>query len=212
MVGPSSSHTAGACRLGLLARALLDEEPRWANLALHGSFAATGVGHATDRALAAGVLGFPPDDERLKDALKLAVEQNVPIEIEAVDLGETVHPNSVRIQLRGDRNAVTMIGSSIGGGAVIATEIDGYPADVRGQLETLVLWHSDTPGFLARVVSVCACVELNIASVRTSRRERGEQALTTLEVDGRFADDVLSVLRRGQGVKRLAHLTTLPGF
>ncbi len=212
MVGPSSSHTAGACRLGLLARALLDEEPRWANLALHGSFAATGVGHATDRALVAGVLGFPPDDERLKDAIQLAPGHGLAVEIESVDLGDMVHPNSVRIQLRGDTNTVEMVGSSVGGGAVIATHIDEYPTDVRGQLETLVLWHTDTPGFLARVVSVCACVELNIASVRTSRRERGEKALTTLEVDGHFAPDVLSVLRRGQGVVRLAHLMTLPGF
>lgn len=212
MIGPSSSHTAGACRLGLLAREILDESPVQAVLGLHGSFASTGVGHATDRALVCGLLGWAPDDERLKDALQLAPEQGLAVEFEAVDLGDGAHPNSVHIALRGETRSITMVGSSVGGGAVIATQIDGYLTDVRGQLETLVFWHEDMPGFLARVVSVCACVSLNIAAVRTSRRERGQQALTTLEIDGVFAEDVLSVLRRAYGVRRLAHLPVLPGF
>ena len=212
MVGPSSSHTAGACRLGLLARALLGETPKRAVLGLHGSFAATGIGHATDRALVAGVLGWPPDDERLKDALLLAEQADLEFQIGAVDLGEEAHPNSVRIELRGQVRAVVMEGVSIGGGSVLATRIDGYATDVRGQLEALVLWHEDTSGFLARVVSACACVDLNIATVRTSRRERGEYALTTLEFDGQLQDDIVSVLSRARGVRRLAHLPVLPGF
>ena len=212
MVGPSSSHTAGACRLGLLARYLLGEVPQRAVVALHGSFAATGIGHATDRALIAGVLGWPPDDERLKDALDLAQTNGLQFEIGALNLGETAHPNSARIELRGQTRAVSMEGASIGGGSVIATQIDGYAAEVRGQLETLILWHHDTPGFLARVVSACACVDLNIATVRTSRRERGENALTTLEFDGDLQADILSVVGRARGVERLAHLPILPGF
>ena len=212
MVGPSSSHTAGACRLGLMARALLGEVPRSATLELHGSFAATGVGHATDRALVAGLLGFKPDDERLKDALTLAAEHGLDFEFKSVDLGDKVHPNSVRIELRGASNSVGMIGSSVGGGAIVVVQIDEYSTQISGALETLVLWHSDTSGFLARVVSVCGCVELNIASVRTSRQQRGQEALTTLEVDGVFQSDILSVLRRSQGVRRLAHLPKITGF
>ncbi len=212
MVGPSSSHTAGACRIGLLARWLLDETPLTASIGLHGSFAATGFGHATDRALVAGVLGWAPDDERLKDALILAPQFGLQVGFEEVDLGDETHPNSAQLVLQGRDRAVTLIGSSVGGGSVIATRIDNYPTDVRGQLETLILWHEDTPGFLARVVSVCASVGLNIAAVRTSRRQRGREALTTLEIDGTFAPDILSVLGRGQGVKRLAHLPVLPGF
>lgn len=212
MVGPSSSHTAGACRLGLLARGLLGETPHRALLGLHGSFAATGIGHATDRALIAGVLGWAPDDERLKDALILAQNNGLEFEIGALDLGETAHPNSARIALWGAQRSVEMQGASVGGGSVIATQIDGYLSEVRGQLETLVLWHHDTPGFLARVVSACACVDLNIATVRTSRRERGENALTTLEFDGDLQADILSVIGRARGVERLAHLPVLPGF
>jgi L-serine dehydratase len=160
----------------------------------------------------AGILGWSPDDERLKDSIQEASASGVQIEVGAVDLGEEVHPNSVWIELQGPNHSVAMEGSSVGGGSVVVTKIDGYPAEVRGQLETLVLWHGDTPGFLAGIVSVCACVGLNIATVRTSRRQRGEWALTTMEFDGSLAPDVLSVIGRGHGVHRLAHLTILPGF
>ena len=122
------------------------------------------------------------------------------------------HPNSVRIELWGETRSVVMEGASVGGGSVIATKIDDYATEVRGQLETLVLWHHDTSGFLARVVSACACVDLNIATVRTSRRERGENALTTMEFDGDLQADILSVIGRAHGVMRLAHLPVLPGF
>jgi len=195
-----------------MARALLSEIPHSAILELHGSFAATGVGHATDRALVAGLLEFKPDDERLKDALKLATAANLTLEFKSVDLGDKVHPNSVRIQLSGASNSVQMTGSSVGGGAVVLVQIDQYPTQISGALETLVIWHSDTSGFLARVVSVCACVDLNIASVRTSRQSRGQEALTTIEVDGAFQADILSVLRRSQGVLRLVHLPKISGF
>ncbi|RYG62711.1 L-serine ammonia-lyase, iron-sulfur-dependent, subunit beta [bacterium] len=212
MVGPSSSHTAGACRLGLLAKGMLGEPPVVGRIGLHGSLAATGIGHATDRAVVAGVLGWAPDDERLKGSLQAAQDLGVQIDLGMVDLGEEVHPNSVWIELQGENNSVVMEGSSVGGGSVVVTKIDGYPTEVRGQLETLILWHSDTTGFLAGVVSVCACVGLNIATVRTSRRQRGDVALTIMEFDGLLASDLLSVLKRGHGVRRLAHLAVLPGF
>jgi L-serine dehydratase len=212
MVGPSSSHTAGACRIGLMARQILAEAPRRAVIGLHGSFAATGQGHATDRALIAGVLGLAPDDERLKDSPALAVESDLEVVFEDVDLGEQMHPNSVRLALQGDNFATRVTGSSVGGGAIVIVQIDEYSVDIRGTLETAVMWHLDTPGFLGRIATVCACVELNIASMRTSRHERGESALTTLEVDGRFDADLLSVLRRSKGMQRLVHIPVLPGF
>ncbi len=212
MVGPSSSHTAGACRIGLMARHLLGEAPQRALIGLHGSFAATGEGHATDRALVAGVLGFAPDDERLKDALQIAQAQNVEIEWGEVDLGENAHPNSALVELHGVENSIRVIASSIGGGAIRVNHIGEYSVEISGQLETIVLWHQDTSGYLGRVASVCACVDLNIATARTSRHERGEEALTVMEADGKFDDDVLSVLSRNKGTKRLVHLPVLPGF
>ena len=195
-----------------MARWVLGTEPVRATVGLHGSFAATGIGHATDRALVCGLLGWGPDDERLKDALTLAPQHGLDVKFETVDLGEEVHPNSAHIVLEGRERQISMLGSSVGGGAIVTTRIDDYPTEIRGQLETLVMWHEDTPGFLARIVSVCACVDMNIASVRTSRRGRGQESLTTLEVDGSFAADVLSVLRRGHGVRLMAHLPVLPGF
>ena len=212
MVGPSSSHTAGACRIGLMARRLLDEAPREVSIGLHGSFAATGEGHATDRALVAGVLGLAPDDERLKDSFELVRAAKIRVEIDEVDLGEGIHPNTARLELRGEEHSVCIVASSIGGGTIRVVQINEYAVDVSGQLETIVAWHGDTPGFLGRIATICACVELNIASARTTRHERGEEALTVIEVDGKFQDDVLSVLRRSKGVLRLVHLPVLPGF
>lgn len=212
MVGPSSSHTAGACRIGLLGRWLLGESPQRAKIGLHGSFAATGQGHGTDRALVAGLLGFHPDDERLKDALVLAAPAGVAVDFETIDLGEQAHPNSVRLALVGESRSIDVVAASVGGGSVRVTQVDESEVDIRGQLETIVMWHQDSPGFLGRVATVCACVGLNIASARTSRLVRGQEALTAIEVDGRCEEDILSVLRRSQDTQRLVHLPILPGF
>lgn len=212
MVGPSSSHTAGACRIGLMARRLLGCEPHEARIGLHGSFAATGKGHATDRALVAGVLGLPPDDERLKNSFDLAAQRGLEFSFEEIDLGEGAHPNSARLELRGDEYSVCVVAASIGGGAIRVVQINEYSVELAGQLEAIALWHLDSPGLLGRVATVCACVELNIAAARTSRHEKGEEALTVIEVDGRFESDVLSVLGRSMGIARLVHLPPLPGF
>ncbi|HEX8550036.1 MAG TPA: L-serine ammonia-lyase, iron-sulfur-dependent subunit beta [Abditibacteriaceae bacterium] len=212
MVGPSSSHTAGACRIGLMARRLLGEAPREVVIGLHGSFAATGEGHATDRALVAGILGLAPDDEQLRISFDLARAAKVRIEIDEVDLGENAHPNSVCIEAKGSETSICVIASSTGGGAIRVTQINQFGVELSGQLESIVAWHGDTPGFLGRIAAVCACVELNIATARTSRHERGEEALTVIEVDGKFDDDLLSILRRSKGTTRLVHLPILPGF
>src|SRR5690606_14011945 len=127
MVGPSSSHTAGACRIGLMARRLLNEEPVRALIGLHGSFAATGQGHGTDRALVAGILAYAPDDERLKAALDLAPQQGVQIAFEGIDLGDEVHPNTAQIQIFGETRSVVVTGASVGGGAIVVTRIDEHP-------------------------------------------------------------------------------------
>src|SRR5829696_1610366 len=129
MVGPSSSHTAGACRLGLLARGLVGGTPQSALLELHGSFARTGEGHGTDKALVGGLLGFRPDDERLRTALEIAEKEGLDYRFEKTTIAEDAHPNTVRISLtRGDREAV-MVGASLGAGRVLVSEIDGYPVE-----------------------------------------------------------------------------------
>src|SRR5579862_9241696 len=116
MVGPSSSHTAGACRIGLLARGLVGGTPDRASIELHGSFARTGEGHGTDKAIVAGLMGFRPDDERIRTALEIAEKDGLDYSFDKTTLGEEAHPNTVRMTLdRGDRTTV-MTGSSLGAG------------------------------------------------------------------------------------------------
>lgn len=212
MVGPSSSHTAGACRIGWAARQLLGESPLHAKLLLHGSFAATGAGHGTQEALAAGLLGLSPDDERIKDALAMAKNAGLHLKFDEIDLGPQAHPNSATIHLLGEHYRLSISASSIGGGSIVVVEIDGQPAEIRGTLETLVLWHRDTPGFLARITAVLACADINVASIRTSRLDRGASAVTAVEIDGTLGSEVPALLKRTPAVARLAIMPVLPGF
>jgi L-serine dehydratase len=185
MVGPSSSHTAGACRLGLLARCLVGGTPENARVELHGSFARTGEGHGTDKAIVGGLMGFRPDDERIRDALTIAEREGLDFKFEKTTLGEDaeVHPNTVRITVeRGDRKAV-MIGSSLGAGRVLVTEIDGYPVEVTGSYNTIVLVAEDVPGSVARIAAILAEDGINIATLRLTRKERGGDAFMVIEVD-----------------------------
>lgn len=210
MVGPSSSHTAGAVRLGLVARALLGSAPVATQIELHGSFATTGIGHATDRALVAGLLGFSTDDERIKDALAHAATANLPVSLSAVDLGETAHPNTARLHLRAaDGTALQVIGASVGGGAIEITQVDGFAVGFNAELPTLVCWHLDQSGFLARITALLACVDANIATLRTSRARRSSEAITTVELDVLPPEDVLGVMARISGLRTLRVIAPL---
>jgi L-serine dehydratase len=190
MVGPSSSHTAGACRLGLLARCLVGGTPQSARIELHGSFARTGEGHGTDKAIVAGLMGFRPDDERIRNALEIAEREGLRYGFEKTRLGEEedVHPNSVRITVeRGERRSV-MLGSSLGAGRVLVTRIDGFPVEVSGSYHTIVLVAEDVRGSIARIATILADRGLNIATLRLTRKERGGDAFMVIEID-EAADD-----------------------
>ena len=185
MVGPSSSHTAGACRIGLLARCLVGGTPEMARIQLHGSFARTGEGHGTDKAIVAGLMGFAPDDDRIRTALEIAEREGLDYKFEKTTLGEEadVHPNPTRITIqRGDRSA-TMVGSSLGAGRVLVTEIDGYPVEVTGNYNTVVLVAEDVKGSVARIATLLAEDNINIATLRLTRKARGGDAFMVIEVD-----------------------------
>ena len=197
MVGPSSSHTAGACRLGLLARCLVGGTPERARIELHGSFARTGEGHGTDKAIVGGLMGFRPDDERIRDALGIAEREGLDYKFEKTTLGEEneIHPNTVRITVeRGDRSSV-MVGSSLGAGRVLVTEIDGYPVEVTGNYNTIVLVAEDVPGSVARIATVLSDDGINIATLRLSRKQRGGEAFMVIEVDEQPDENVRSDIR-----------------
>lgn len=185
MVGPSSSHTAGACRLGLLARGLVGGTPQRARVELHGSFARTGEGHGTDKAIVGGLMGFRTDDQRIRDALQIAEREGLAYAFEKTTLGadDKIHPNSVRITIeRGDRRAV-MLGSSLGAGRILVTEIDGFPVEVTGSFHTIVLVAEDVRGSIARIAGILAEDGLNIATLRLTRKERGGDAFMVIELD-----------------------------
>ena len=185
MVGPSSSHTAGACRLGLIARCLVGGTPQRARIELHGSFARTGEGHGTDKAIAGGLMGFRPDDERIRHALEIADREALRYAFEKTKLGEEehVHPNSVRITVeRGDRKAV-MLGSSLGAGRILVSQIDGFPVEVHGSYHTIVLVAEDVKGSVARIATILADDGCNLATMRLTRKERGGDAFMVIELD-----------------------------
>ena len=204
MIGPSSSHTAGAVRLGLVARAFCGGVPERAKIELHGSFAATGAGHATDRGVVAGLLGMATDDERLKDSFTIAEAQGMKVEFSVIDLGEDAHPNTARITLFvNGTQEVTLTGASVGGGSIRILSVDGFETDFSGELDLIAVHHVDKPGFLARVTTLLSCVEANIATIHTARQSRGTAALTRIEVDGPPPPEVLAVMRRIPGVSKV---------
>jgi len=203
MVGPSSSHTAGACRLGLLARGLVGGTPQRALVELHGSFARTGEGHGTDKAIVGGLMGFRPDDERLRDALDIMEREGLAYSFEKTKLGEEgeTHPNTVRITLeRGDRRAV-MIGSSLGAGRILVSEVDGFPVEVHGNYHTIVLVAEDIKGSIANIARLLADDGVNIATLRLTRKERGGEAFMVIEVDEEPGPEVRDHIRSLPWVK-----------
>jgi len=182
MIGPSSSHTAGAVRLGALARAIFGAEPHEARVGLHGSFASTGRGHGTDLALVAGLLGMRPDDVRIPEALAIAADRGIVVEFHEADLGE-VHPNTAEFELQGDGRSMVIRGSSLGGGDVVVSAIDGFEVEANGDLPLLIVEHTDQPGEIAAVTGVLAASGTNIAEMRVSREKRGARALMLIETD-----------------------------
>lgn len=183
MVGPSSSHTAGACRLGLIARALIGGTPHTAKVELHGSFARTGTGHGTDRAIAGGLMGYQPDDVRLRDSLEAAERAGLAITFENTKLRGDHHPNSTRITVTREGRNVVMIGSSIGAGRIVVTAIDGFPVDITGTYTTLVVVAHDEPGIVAKLATALAEESVNVATMRVSRRQKGGDAIHIYELD-----------------------------
>jgi L-serine dehydratase len=199
MVGPSSSHTAGACRLGLMARAILGGVPDRARIALHGSFAATGEGHGTHRAMVGGLIGIVPDDLRLRIAYDEAKNAGLDWEFSEVDLGDDAHPNTAMLELeRGtgdDVERVKIRGASIGGGRIEITEVDDFPVSLTGAYHTLVALARDEPGTIMTITGLLAAEHINLATMRVDRTGRHKDALMTIEADAPIPDHILDELR-----------------
>jgi L-serine dehydratase len=211
MVGPSSSHTAGACRLGLLARGLVGGTPHSALMELHGSYARTGEGHGTDKALVAGLLGFRPDDERIRTALQIAEQEGLDYRFEKTTLSDTAHPNTVRMTIELGDIKSTLTGSSLGAGRVLVTEIDGYPVEVTGNFHTLTLVAEDRKGSIARITGILAEHDINIATLKLTRKQKGGDAFMVIECDEPPGEKVKNEIRALDWVRWARRLDRVSG-
>lgn len=206
MVGPSSSHTAGAVRIGLIARRLLGGQPATAKITLSGSFAATGTGHGTDRALVAGLLGMKPDDIRIPDSFALAVEQGLAFTFDKIELKEA-HPNTGILQLStaGGRE-LEVQASSLGGGRIMVNKLDGINVNFNGDSPTLIVHNLDQPGHVAEVTSMLSHKSVNIATMQLYRNHRGGYAVMVIETDQDIPAEALRWLSRLEGVIKVTYL------
>lgn len=206
MVGPSSSHTAGAVRIGLIARRLLGGQPATAKITLSGSFAATGTGHGTDRALVAGLLGMKPDDIRIPDSFALAVEQELAFTFDKTELKEA-HPNTAILQLStaGGRE-LEVQASSLGGGRIMVNKLDGINVNFNGDSPTLIVHNLDQPGHVAEVTSMLSHKSVNIATMQLYRNHRGGYAVMVIETDQDIPAEALRWLSRLEGVIKVTYL------
>ncbi len=191
MVGPSSSHTAGAVKLGNIARRVCTDKIYKVDFYLHGSFAETGQGHGTNRALLGGILGMNTADKRIRDSFEYAREADITFAFHTVDLGD-VHPNTVKIVMScADGSGGELIGSSIGGGEVRVSSINNTHIEFSGQYPTIITVHQDKPGIVAKVSSIFANHAVNIAFLKVFRQLRGSEASMVIETDQEVTQPML---------------------
>lgn len=206
MVGPSSSHTAGAVRIGLIARRLLGGQPASARITLSGSFAATGAGHGTDRALVAGLLGMKPDDIRIPDSFALAKAQGLSFTFDKTELKDA-HPNTAILQLTtANSRELEVQASSLGGGRIMVNKLDGINVNFNGESPTLIVHNMDQPGHVAEVTSMLSHKSVNIATMQLYRNYRGGYAVMVIETDQDIPTEAIEWLAHLEGVIKVTYL------
>ncbi len=203
MIGPSSSHTAGAARLGKVARAVAGDDVVKVVFYLHGSFAKTYKGHGTDRALVAGILGMEPSDKRLRDSLNIAREKGLEFSFAEVDLGD-VHPNTVKFDMvtkSGERREV--VGSSIGGGSIKISEVNGNKVEFTGDYPTLIIAQKDVPGVVSKVTTLLYGEGINIAFMSVFRKQKGHGANMVFELDHGIDEETIKKIKEIEHISRV---------
>ena len=206
MVGPSSSHTAGAARIGLITRMLLGAEPVRARIGLYGSFQKTYRGHGTDKALVGGLLGMAVDDERLRESLRYAADAGMEYSFYNAE-ARGAHPNTVILDVDGaDGRHLCVQAASVGGGEIVVQSINGLEAGFNGHENTLVITQRDTKGMIAQISSVLSASALNIATMRVFRRSAGGEAMVVIELDGEADQPLLDCLTAMPGIYHVAYV------
>ena len=205
MVGPSSSHTAGAVRIGFVSRKLMGEPVQSVKLLLYGSFLATGKGHGTDRALIGGLLGMLPDDERVPFAFEEADRAGMAFEFGEANLKEA-HPNSVVLQMVGKSGReLEVIAASLGGGRMKICQLDGMEANFCAEYPTLIVQNLDQPGCVAKVTTMLSDIGINIATLQLYRDSRGGDAVMVVECDREVPADSIQWLEGQSGIERVTY-------
>lgn len=205
MVGPSSSHTAGAVKIGYVSRKLLGEPLKEVRILLYGSFLATGRGHGTDRAIVAGLLGMLPDDDRVPYSMEEAEKQNVKVTFGEATLKEA-HPNSVVLQMKGKSGReLEVVAASLGGGRIKICMIDGLDANFTAEHPTLIVHNLDQPGHVAEVTSMLSHKAINIATMQLYRDGRGGNAVMILECDKEIPREAIKWLEHLEGVNKVTY-------
>ncbi len=203
MIGPSSSHTAGAAKIGYVTRKLLGERPVEAEIMLHGSFSATGSGHGTDRAIVAGLLGYKPDDERLPNSFVEAKQAGLAFEL-THGVIRNAHPNTAKIHVFGESGKeLEVVGASVGGGRIQICEIDGICTNFSGEYNTIIVHNTDAPGHVAQVTTVLAQKNVNIASMQLYRNMQGGYAVMIIECDDVIPENMLAWLKDLDGIIKI---------
>ncbi len=205
MVGPSSSHTAGAVKIGFVSRRLMGCDIRRAEILFYGSFRTTGRGHGTNLAVVAGLLGMHPDDDRIPHSLEYAKRAGMEVEFGNVELKDA-HPNSVLLRLTGvDGKKLSIVGESVGGSLINIAEIDGLSANFTGDNPTLIAHNDDEPGHVAAVTSMLAAEHINIATMQLYRKSRGGTAVMVIETDQEITKEGLAWLRHMPGINKITY-------
>lgn len=209
MVGPSSSHTAGAVKIGYVARKLMAQPITKAEILFYGSFLATGKGHGTQFAIVAGLLGMKPDDENISKSFEIAQKAGMDIRFGEAQLAEA-HPNSVVLKLNGSEGKqLEIIGESIGGAMINIAKIDGLDANFSGDYPTLIVHNIDQPGHVAEVTSMLSHKSVNIAAMQLYRADRGGNAVMIVECDQEIPLDSIKWLERLEGVEKVTYYSLL---
>lgn len=205
MIGPSSSHTAGAARIGRVARDLFNREPKWAHIHLYGSFAKTYRGHGTDVAIIGGLLDFDTFDPRISESLEIANRLGMNIKFFEED-AVTDHPNTARVTIGDDQGTLEVVGISIGGGKIEITELNGFPLRLSGNHPAIIVMHNDRYGAIASVTQILAKHEINIGHMEVSRKEVGKEALMVIEVDQNIGEEILLELTKSDHILQVARI------
>ncbi len=209
MVGPSSSHTAGAAKIGYISSQLLGEVPSKVKIYLHGSFADTGAGHGTDKALLAGLLGMREDDERIPNSMEWADKIGMEYEFSKVHL-KNVGPNTVKMHLYSKKDReLEIVATSIGGGRISIEQIDGIDTHFSGDFSTLIVHNIDQPGHVAEVTSALAHKSVNIASLQLFRNKKGGYAVMIVETDQNIPSNTVKWIEHLEGVIKVTYLNVI---